>query len=553
MNTHDCIVSGCKGAMYFGLNLTCQCCFGPIFMECYHTRHEVYDFLEAFGLTNQTIPIPTQQQIISKIKSSVFASGSVFEFICLKCKSKGNRFIVAAEQHNEHQLELQRVNNELKELNKIRTQITNKLTTETALTHELSNKLKQTELLHQQSMEKINEMNAEIHRLNMLNTDLQSQISNINSVQSYGSAAMDTNTSPSLSVSESMLQTYNEAICSTVNNRMNEIITRIENTLANHHTELVGQINGEESRKRKAPNGVNGSNIGAASVQYMAHLNSLNHTIINTVSSNELEPPVEKSKPKQVRSIHEIYVSKFKNDTTPEKIIEHVINKSTIKNRELFSVELLVRPGENVNKLSYVSFKITTCSESTYDAILKEDVWAPKFEAVPFSNQKSQIKSSKHDKNSHSQPQTPVRTKNNRNGNMNNSTHKRKVKFNVGNGGANQANVTPSSSKNNKNSSSNNNNNSSGHKTPKKTVISRHNMDAIRMHSNVTQQPAFLGLPGPSQIITQPMYHPSYQQHVPQQIPQQMALYHHQQQQHPQHFVVGQQPHQHPAQQTVWR
>ena len=146
-------------------------------------------------------------------------------------------------------------------------------------------------------------------------------------------------------------------------------------------------------------------------------------------TSNELEPPIEKNKPKPSRSVHEIYVSKFKNDTTTEKIIQHVITKSTVKNRDLFSVELLAKPNGNVQKLSYVSFKITTCSETVYEAILKEEIWAPNFTAAPFSKQKLQSKNANENKSKQSHLQTPVRMNSRRNERSNASSRKRNVKF----------------------------------------------------------------------------------------------------------------------------
>lgn len=111
---------------------------------------------------------------------------------------------------------------------------------------------------------------------------------------------------------------------------------------------------------------------------------------VNTTSTDELEPPEEKTKPKPFRSVYQIYVSKFKNNTTTNKIIKHVIDKSEVKNPDLFSVELLVKPKENIQKLSYVSFKISTCSEKVYEAFLNENVWSLNFTATPFLDQKQQ-------------------------------------------------------------------------------------------------------------------------------------------------------------------
>lgn len=105
------------------------------------------------------------------------------------------------------------------------------------------------------------------------------------------------------------------------------------------------------------------------------------------------------------------------------------MNKLSVKNRDVFSVELLAKPKENLQKLSYVSFKITTCSENAYEAILKEDVWAPNFTAVPFSKQKPQIKNANENKQKQTRVQTPVRSNSRRIEKSSASSRKRRVKF----------------------------------------------------------------------------------------------------------------------------
>lgn len=346
-------------------------------------------------------------------------------------------------------------------------------------------------------------------------------------------AAMDTD--QALLSSSSVLQTYNEAICNSVNSSLATLVTRIESSLSSQYCSLLEALGNNDVRKRKTPNDLNGLNNGTPS--FTPQSNATTSSLFNAQPSNELEPPEEKIKPKQFRSIFEIYVSKFKNDTTAEKIIQHVIKTSTIKNRDLFSVELLTKSRENVKKLSYVSFKITTCNEKAYEAILKEEVWEPNFKAIPFSDQKSQTKGASASeikpKQLNSNLQTPMSMKSHRNEKSGDNPRKRQVKFNVDtqNINANQQNVTPLSSRTNRTVSSNN-------KTPVTNVPSGNNTYATQIHGNVLQQPAFFGIPGQTHNTMQPIYYPIHHQH-------QQHMFQHPQMYQQQQAPIQQQRYQH--------
>lgn len=114
MANHDCTVSGRTGA--FGINLTCQNCLRPAFFECIQTRKEVCESMDAFDFMDlqYTSSFEGQQEITNRIKHSLFSPSSVFEFVCVKSKSNGNRFIIAADKQNEQALKLKTVSSELK-------------------------------------------------------------------------------------------------------------------------------------------------------------------------------------------------------------------------------------------------------------------------------------------------------------------------------------------------------------------------------------------------------------------------------------------------------
>lgn len=446
----------------------------------------------------------------------------------MKCKSNGNRFILAAEQQNQQSTKLLEVSKELDAVKKAYIDTSSKYTREAENANQLSSKLQQAEEKNQHYDCKMRELSNEIQRLTIINNDLQAQVTNLNrNNMTANESAMDTEQTPS----SSTLQAYNAAICDSINNSLAAFVTRIENSLANQYRSLVEELNIDDSRKRKTPQNMNDVNIGGASV-----LNTTNSSIFppnaNVQTSNELEPPQEKIKPKQFRSTYEIYISKFKNDTTADKIAQHVISKSTVKDRDLFSVELMTK--EKVKKLSYVSFKIVTCSENAYEAILKEDVWAPNFTAVPFSKQKPQTKNGNENKKKQSQLQTPIRNNPRRSEKSGASARNRRVIFdeNNRNGNASQQSVTPRSSRVNRTVFS-------GNRTPL-VNLQPGNTFAARMHGNVLQQPAFFGIPGQTHNVLQPLYYPVQQQQMfqqpstyQQQQHQRAPVYQHQQQQRP--------------------
>lgn len=179
-----------------------------------------------------------------------------------------------------------------------------------------------------------------------------------------------------------------------------------------------------------------------------------------------------------------------------------------------------------------MSFKIVTCSENAYEAILKEDVWAPNFAAVPFSKQKPQTKNANENKQKQSQAQlqTPIRSNSRRSEKSGASERNRRVKFdeNNRNGNVSQQSVTPRSSRVNRMVFS-------GNKTPVVNLPPVNNAFAAQMHGNVLQQPAFFGIPGQTHNVMQPLYYHAHQQQMFQQPPlyqQQQAPRHPQQQQY---------------------
>lgn len=101
------------------------------------------------------------------------------------------------------------------------------------------------------------------------------------------------------------------------------------------------------------------------------------------------------------RSIYEIHVSKFSNEITPNIIVEHIMENTSIPMRELFKVEQM-RSRKMNNARDYATFKISTFSKETYTAIMNRDVWEPEYEARDFELRQPKM---------HGTPQRPYENK----------------------------------------------------------------------------------------------------------------------------------------------
>lgn len=86
---HNCISNGCKGKEFHGISLTCQNCYKPYFLECLKNQHEVTELIKSFGINN--IPDTHTANTMSYKVKKLFEPASVFEFVCVSCKAKGNR------------------------------------------------------------------------------------------------------------------------------------------------------------------------------------------------------------------------------------------------------------------------------------------------------------------------------------------------------------------------------------------------------------------------------------------------------------------------------
>lgn len=83
---HNCVDNDCSGSSFGGNNFTCALCTQPMFVSCLSDRPEIVCML---NLVTHTGKKASNMDLNSAIVS-LFSNDSVFNFICLECKSRGS-------------------------------------------------------------------------------------------------------------------------------------------------------------------------------------------------------------------------------------------------------------------------------------------------------------------------------------------------------------------------------------------------------------------------------------------------------------------------------
>lgn len=80
----------------------------------------------------------------------------------------------------------------------------------------------------------------------------------------------------------------------------------------------------------------------------------------------------------------EIYLSKFRPETTTDHIISFITSKTSLIHSTDFSIESLTGKKWKGRKINFVSFKINTFNKAAYDKIMENDLWESRIVASPF-------------------------------------------------------------------------------------------------------------------------------------------------------------------------
>lgn len=356
---HNCVDKNCDGASFGGISLSCSWCTQPTFMSCLTDLPELKFIFHSMMPKIVNTSKPTQSDVvnINNFVTSVFTSNSVFDFVCLECKSRGSFKVI--EKNYEDQLIQMRVSMQ-----------------------QLKIMIDEQKNSHSRAIETLS------HELQMANDKIKDLADNQNK-SSVNDNFADTMKSIEFLVNDMRVNSETQA-------------KNLEN--------LSSAIHLLQSKVNIQPNGLNieitspamHENDGRTDVQDVLLTNTSPEQRGNTVSSNvshvigttsnsipDLQPPVrnlsEPASSSSSENVYSVYVSKFHTETTCDDIARYVIRKLNVTS-DKFKIAMMttdkMRKREN---FSFVSFKISTSFVDIYNKVLDEKTWSSKFKAVPFS------------------------------------------------------------------------------------------------------------------------------------------------------------------------
>lgn len=384
---HQCIDSNCSGSRLHGLNLTCQRCLTPTFFDCIASKQEIKNLLKLLnpdGSSNQHI------RIVSNSVHELFHQDSVFEFVCPKCKSGDSindwkkRYNALEVQFKEIKKELTSMKNSTTKIKKENTQLKEQLIAQSqSSSPQLSTIVKDNE----------SNQHSIIH--------LQNRVSSLESIVSDVREMIQNQLSSNVSMSDLANKLKNNL------DHDNSVLANARVTLesidSSHSSgdDLAIRANAERKQQQTKTNATTtkshdlNRNIDSGDRHFHQHENSRQHnpSTSNETSSittpnttgNRLRPPKQPPiKPLSENGVFSIYVSKFDPSTNCDEIKQHIIDSIQSISCDSFTVEMLIGLNENIEKKTYVSFKITTLRRSIYEKIIDKNIWEPNFQAKCF-------------------------------------------------------------------------------------------------------------------------------------------------------------------------
>lgn len=360
---HNCLQNQCTGAKCHKLNVTCSRCLNPCFIECIAKLPETRQLLILLGVNSASSS--TLKEISTAI-AVLFSTNSLFEFVCPSCKKIGS--------YNDLDKENESQSANIKSLKaKV-----SKITKEKSATDDcLKKKADEIENLKKQINGGQNS-----HKVDF--SIIQTQIDSLNTIASQWSVQLQTqneNYASLLSAIEHLSANVNDSDTTTTT-KTTTTSTAVNSTTANSTaTETTTTTDATTDSSASVPSqGVNQDQ------------NNGNELIINIDDEENdddllIPPQIRENVGQQPMSsktgLFELYVSKFDPSVKAESVARHII-KHTKLNGNSFSVVPLVSPKENIEKKSFISFKIITLNETVYKAIFDENIWAPRFSIQPF-------------------------------------------------------------------------------------------------------------------------------------------------------------------------
>lgn len=374
---HDCTKDKCSGSELFGLNRTCRLCLNVSFFECISKRPGIKSIL------NHIVPVDfdgqsqTQLAAITRELSVLFGQESVFQFICPSC--------LLSEGLNNVNLPHDDV------LNKQRKQITTLKSSNTKLNKEIE-RLK----LELSNLPQTSDNSGQHTQIESIG-DLQNRVKSLELIisDSHDMIKSQTNTNKSIlnwvEQCKSEINLNNIALES-MQNSIKDIISTTSNTdnIVNSNdrqTDVLSQSVHDMASLRLPEEKTKPINSNPSIPNYDPSTSSKTIPTLKV----PLRGIINDTSAKGNGDVYEIFVTKFHPTTTCSDIEQFIIGKTSIAAQK-FAVKKLIRSKVNIEKLTFVSFKIITLDRTVFNTILDDKVWAPNFNASVFTSKSSDKK-----------------------------------------------------------------------------------------------------------------------------------------------------------------
>lgn len=404
---HKCNESNCNGPRYAGCSFVCSRCLMPKFIDCISDRPEISHLLQLLQIKPDVL---STQTIINENKekiSELFNTESILNFICPLCMEDGTIFEIKKkfnESDTKQKSKINELKKQIRELNNDKNRMNDenkKLVSDIAILEEKQKDLtKKNEQLKQDVSHNVDDNEGQC-----------AKCSELRSENFHLGESMATLTNKITELSEASLFYITTEINQMIE-KQNDLSTQFKKSQSEIAEKLKSLSLDIENRD------TNDSDAAGRSSQNNQHMNSGMNPHSKTFISNESradnhtkgdELPVNKKhitrdengnflpprsktflldKNENDAKTFDIHVSPFDTDITSDEIVAHILNKTDIQDANLFIVEKLVGKREEIQRKTFVSFKISTSHQNIFNTLMNKSVWGPNQSPRLFDDKK---------------------------------------------------------------------------------------------------------------------------------------------------------------------
>lgn len=392
-STHKCNEKNCQPTRFSGCNFVCSQCLIPKFMECISDRTEIAILMNVLRISSEKT---TVQSVISenvKKINDLFGPESILQFVCPACK-EGESFIEYKKKCENTIKELKEKNTKSnkahkKEIDELKKQIelqkkltTNSQCSECPNLNEINKQLESDiESLSKQIEEfrcdKCFEFNGALNSITIYSAEVLALLEGLNSnwntfktkAEKYHSDIYGHLQSLNLCIPELNADKFSDNSKKSDASQTNSALSPHSSTFVSEST-VIGK-----KMSKDTPSNVNNVNVNNVNVNIKNPFKAPAPTATNDTTLH--------SSP-ETNKLYIIHVSPFETSVESNEIVDYIIKETDIIDKNYFAVEKLFGPREQLQRKTFISFKISTFSAQVYNKIMNKDLWEPNQCARPF-------------------------------------------------------------------------------------------------------------------------------------------------------------------------